>query len=67
MSDRPNPGSPEAREQGCKCPVIDNCRGRGYMGISGLFVYSADCPLHWPKGHANPIYVGETPAPPHAE
>ena len=24
---RPNPGSPEAKEAGCRCPVIDNGRG----------------------------------------
>ena len=42
----PNPGSPEAVDQGCRCPVLDNARGVGYYGISGRWVYSGDCPLH---------------------
>lgn len=50
----PNPGSNEAIQQGCLCPVLDNCRGRGYRGVPGLYVYSEDCPLHWPKGQAEP-------------
>lgn len=41
-----NPGSNEAREQGCICPVIDNERGRGYMGMPDVFVTRDDCPLH---------------------
>ncbi len=46
----PNPGSPEAVSQGCRCPVIDNSHGRGYMGMDGIFVYTSCCPLHWPEG-----------------
>lgn len=49
----PNPGSDEAVEQGCTCPVFDNGRGRGLYGgmthpESGrpLFVFDLDCPLH---------------------
>lgn len=49
----PNPGSDEAKAQGCTCPVWDNAHGKGYMGgvedpISGetLFVVSFGCPLH---------------------
>lgn len=42
------PGSDEALELGCTCPVLDNAHGRGYMGVSGTYVYSADCPLHNP-------------------
>lgn len=45
----PNPGSDEAIAKGCKCPVLDNAHGRGYLGKPGIFVLSADCPLH---GHA---------------
>jgi hypothetical protein len=47
-----NPGSDEAIEQGCTCPVLDNAHGRGYLGGmrspegNPLFVMSADCPLH---------------------
>lgn len=42
----PNPGSPEAQAQGCNCPVLDNGRGKGYMGQAGVFVMRPDCPLH---------------------
>lgn len=45
----PNPGSEAAIKAGCKCPVIDNGRGRGYMGQPGIFVYSGDCELHADK------------------
>lgn len=34
------PGSILAIEAGCKCPIIDNGHGRGYMGQQG------ECPLH---------------------
>jgi hypothetical protein len=46
----PNPGSPEAVSKGCRCPVLDNANGRGYMGVEGIFVYTSCCPLHWPAG-----------------
>lgn len=46
MSDIPNPGSGEAIEQGCTCPILDNGHGRGYMGIEGQFIITAGCPLH---------------------
>lgn len=46
----PNPGSPEAIEQGCKCPRYDNCHGDGYSidRATGapMFVVREDCPLH---------------------
>jgi hypothetical protein len=45
----PNPGSDEAIEQGCTCPIIDNNHGAGIgkdeKGET-LFWYSLDCPLH---------------------
>ncbi len=44
----PSPGSQLAIEQGCKCPVVDNGRGRGYMGMPGIFVFNESCPLHFP-------------------
>lgn len=28
MSDKPNPGSDEARAAGCKCAVLDNNHGK---------------------------------------
>ena len=44
----PNPGSREARKAGCKCPVLDNAHGQGYMGL-GLFIVSEKCAMHWSK------------------
>lgn len=47
-----SPGSDEAVAHGCRCPVIDNARGRGWMGGMKdkqgrtIFIYSAKCPLH---------------------
>lgn len=43
------PGSPEAREKGCKCPVIDNHFGKGWGGNGDEFgwVFSSICPVHW--------------------
>ena len=43
----PNPGSEEAIERGCTCPVMDNHYGRGvfFDGAYHLW-YNADCPLH---------------------
>jgi len=46
MTDKPNPGSDEARERGCTCPVMDNAHGNGYMGMKDVFVYNMDCPMH---------------------
>lgn len=42
--DKPNPGSPEAKEEGCTCPVLDNGRGKG--SYKGGFIVRADCPMH---------------------
>lgn len=42
----PNPGTDEAREQGCKCPVMDNDYGRGWDGGGKEFIYNMDCELH---------------------
>ena len=44
----PNPGTKEAIELGCICPVLDNNYGRGYNGDGKTFVYMIDCPLHKP-------------------
>lgn len=49
MTSKQNPGSDEAQEQGCLCPVMDNGHGRGYMGLPGIFVMREDCPLHGPE------------------
>lgn len=46
---KPNPGSDEALDQGCSCPVLDNGHGNPELGRTGGFVYNADCPVHCPK------------------
>jgi len=38
----PNPGSVEAYERGCICPILDNEYGRG----RGPWWYNAGCPVH---------------------
>lgn len=43
---RPDPGTDEALNEGCICPVLDNGRGRGYMGQDGVFIYTLGCPVH---------------------
>lgn len=45
QTSKPNPGSREAIDAGCRCPVFDNGCGRGYRGGPG-FLYSAKCELH---------------------
>lgn len=42
-----NASEADARSQGCKCPVMDNCGGRGIPTDGGTcFYYSDDCPMH---------------------
>nr|DAE07572.1 MAG TPA: hypothetical protein [Podoviridae sp. ctnCN2] len=43
----PNPGSDEAIEQGCICPVLDNNHGQG-TGENYWWI-TRDCPLHGAK------------------
>ena len=44
---RPYPGSREARDAGCRCPIIDNAHGRGYMCDNHeRFVVNDNCPIH---------------------
>jgi hypothetical protein len=42
----PNPGSDEAVDLGCSCPIMDNSYGEGYMEMEGVFVYNVGCSLH---------------------
>lgn len=43
----PLPGSPEAQIIGCRCPVLDNQYGEGFVYAGRVsFWMSADCPLH---------------------
>lgn len=44
MTSSPPPGSYEATEMGCTCPVIDNHHGAGRP--DGTFIRVDDCPLH---------------------
>lgn len=50
-----NPGSQEAVNAGCECPVMDNARGAGYLGgmkdENGevMFVVNLKCPIHGVK------------------
>lgn len=45
IKDIPNPGSDEARADGCNCPVLDNEYGN-YEAVGGKFSTVMDCPLH---------------------
>lgn len=56
------PGSREAIVAGCKCPVLDNGHGSGYMGQPGIFVYSCGCPLHWPAEEEKPRQMQDQPS-----
>lgn len=44
----PNPGSEEAQEQGCICPVMDNNHGQGIPDGKGGYVFwmNDNCPVH---------------------
>lgn len=42
------PGSNEAIDAGCTCPVLDNSHGKGYLGQKDVYVMTEGCPLHWP-------------------
>lgn len=42
----PNPGSREAGERGCICPVMDNWHGADELGRIRGFVVVEGCPLH---------------------
>jgi hypothetical protein len=64
MTERePDPGSDEAVEQGCLCPVMDNNHGRGsgYPGAAGGATYwvNADCPLHGTNRERSGMKDGE--------
>lgn len=41
-----NPGSDEALEEGCSCPVLDNSHGKGIKHQEEEFWVNFDCPLH---------------------
>jgi hypothetical protein len=41
------PGSDQALDAGCRCPVLDNAHGRGRG--DGTYWISERCPLHAPQ------------------
>jgi hypothetical protein len=43
---KPNPGSDEAIDQNCSCPVLDNGRGNQELGDTRGFWIDGGCPLH---------------------
>lgn len=46
MSDTPNPGSDEALEMGCECPVMDNHRGMFAPYPPDGWWMTPGCPVH---------------------
>lgn len=52
MKKSPHPGSKEAMDSGCTCPVADNHHGKGYGGNGEKYgwIQNEDCPLHSPEG-----------------
>ena len=58
MSDIPKPGSDAAVEQGCTCPVMDNCHGEGFLWDGAqVFWINEKCPLHTRRKDANDHHV----------
>lgn len=53
-NDKP-PGSPQAVESGCKCPVIDNARGKGRGALEEDWFISEQCIMHRADGVINRI------------
>lgn len=45
MNKTPNPGSDEALDMGCTCPVLDNRHGKGSYKSEG-FIIDMECPIH---------------------
>jgi hypothetical protein len=56
MEEKPNPGTEEAIQQGCTCPVMDNHYGQGRPnGQGGVeFWYNENCLIHGFKNIENP-------------
>ena len=50
-----NPGSDEAIDAGCTCPILDNAHGRGQAGLGGTFNFwiNANCPVHGMRGDSD--------------
>jgi hypothetical protein len=53
MSEKtPNPGSEEARAQGCTCPILDNNHGKAAPWPPDGWWMVEGCPVHNPKEEA---------------
>lgn len=55
----PNPGTPEAIDAGCTCPVMDNNHGQGVPTrwpepSEPSFWFSKGCPVHDPQETSEP-------------
>ena len=51
----PNPGSDEALDMGCRCPVLDNAHGKGrHWQDGGLYWINEECDLHAPAPTPTP-------------
>jgi hypothetical protein len=46
VSRLPNPGSDEARAEGCNCPVLDNNHGKWAPWGDDGWWQRVDCPVH---------------------
>lgn len=48
------PGSDAAVRKGCRCPILDNGHGRGYLGDGDKFgwVIDCNCPMHGEASNA---------------
>lgn len=49
-TETPTPGSDAALALGCRCAVLDNAHGRGYMGVPGQYVINQRCGVHGSLG-----------------
>lgn len=56
----PFPGSSEAVEEGCLCPILDNDYGQGYHCTDkSQFIVVETCPIHGSKEYQEGKDVGE--------
>lgn len=58
MSNLPNPGSNEAVQQGCLCPVLDNRHGDDELGRTRGFWINGGCPVHADNPYDNEVDPG---------
>lgn len=61
-TDAATPGSDAAIALGCRCPTMDNARGRGayFDGDTWQFWVNGDCPVHSQMARTpthDPLYI----------